>query len=85
VLLPYEHTLPLTEDLNLSEYGFQPNARLFIQVLMSNEESHIVAIGALTPSQTSYYALVDERDTIYLIESHAVAFLISTLAAPPLT
>jgi len=85
VLLPYEISIPLTEDLDMGTYGFQPHARLYIQVLLSNGGTHVVAVGALTPSQTNYYALVDERDTIYLLEAHAVAFLITTLASPPLT
>ncbi len=85
VLLPYEISLPLTEDSDLSTYGFRPNPRLYIQVLLHNGTTHIVAVGALTPSQASYYAVVDERSALYLLEAHAVAFLMTTLASPPLT
>jgi hypothetical protein len=85
VLLPYEQSLPLTEDLELATYGFQPTPRLIIQVLMSNGDTHFVAIGSPTPSQAAFYALVDERDTVYLLEARAVAFLVTTLESPPLT
>lgn len=85
VLLPYVESLPLIEDSELEMYGFQPGPRLFIQVLVSNGDAHIVAIGGLTPSQSAYYALVDEREMVYLLEAHAVAFLVTTLETPPLT
>ncbi len=85
VLLPYEQSLPLTEDLDLATYGFQPGPRLIIQVLLSNGDTHFVAVGAPTHSQAAFYALVDERDTMYLLEARAVAFLVTTLESPPLT
>lgn len=85
VLLPSVRSLPLEPDLDMETYGFQPNARLYIQVLLLNGDTHIVAVGAVTPSQEAYYALVDERETLYLLEAHAIAFLISTLETPPLT
>ncbi len=85
VLLPYEGTVTLTEDSDLEGYGFQSDPRLFIQVLLSNGDAHIVAIGELTPSAAAFYALVDERDEVYLLDARAVAYLLTTLESPPLT
>jgi hypothetical protein len=85
VLLPYSQSLPLTDDLDLQTYGFLPSPRLIIQVIMSNGDTHFVAVGSPTPSQAAFYALVDERDTIYLLEPRAVAFLVTTLESAPLT
>jgi len=85
VLLPYEQSMPLTEGLDLATYGFLPSPRLFIEMLLSNGDTHFVAVGSPTPSQAAFYALVDERDTIYLLEPHAIAFLVTMLESPPLT
>jgi hypothetical protein len=54
-------------------------------VLLSNGDVHIVAVGTLTPSQAAFYALVDDHETIYLLDARAVAFLLATLESPPLT
>jgi hypothetical protein len=85
VLLPYEGTVTLTEDSDLEGYGFQSDPRLFVQVLLSNGDAHIVAIGELTPSAAAFYALVDERDEVYLLDARAVAYLVTMLEAPPFT
>jgi|FLYN01.1.fsa_nt_gi hypothetical protein len=85
VLLPYESSITLTEDLDLAEYGFQSDPRLLIQVLLSNGNTHIVAVGDLTPSQAAFYALVDEQDAIYLLDGRAVSYLLTILESPPLT
>jgi hypothetical protein len=85
VLLPYESAILLTEDSGLETYGFQSSPRLLIQVLMSNGDVHIVAIGELTPSQVAFYGLVDEREEVYLLDGRAVAFLLTMLESPPLT
>jgi hypothetical protein len=85
VLLPYEGTVTLTEDSELVTYGFQTQPRLLVQVLMSNGDAHIVAVGEVTPSQAAFYALVDERDEVYLLDGRAVAYLLTTLESPPLT
>ncbi|MBC7810456.1 MAG: hypothetical protein H7175_04880 [Burkholderiales bacterium] len=83
-LLPYQRTLELTDDTNLAEFGFEPNAQLFIQVVRVDGSANIVAVGALTASQAAYYALVDEREIIYLIESGPIRFLLNFLQTPPL-
>jgi hypothetical protein len=85
VLLPYEGTVTLTEDSDLDTYGFQAEPRLLVQVLMSNGDSHIVAIGEVTPSEAAFYALVDERDEVYLLDGRAVAYLLTTLESPPVS
>lgn len=85
VLLYYERTLPLADSANLAEYGFNPNGNLFVEVLLKNGEGHAVAIGALSGSRTVYYALVDDRQEIYLLERAPVDYLATQLAHPPLT
>ncbi len=81
VLLPYQRTVPELE--NLTEYGFAPYGILFIQVLLYNNEEHIVAIGGLTTTNDAYYTLVDERSEVYLVERGVVDYLMNYLLTPP--
>jgi hypothetical protein len=85
VLLYYERTLPLDSSVKLADYGFNPNGNLSIEVLLKNGDGHVVAIGTLLASQAVYYALVDDRQEIYLLERAPVDYLITQLAHPPLT
>jgi hypothetical protein len=82
-LLPYQRTLGTTDDTDLAQFGFDPNGQLFIQVLRTDGSANIIAIGGLTPSQVAYYALVDEREGLYLIESGPIRFLLDFLQRPP--
>jgi hypothetical protein len=81
VLLPYQRTVPEVE--NLADYGFENRGILLIQVLLANGEQHVVAIGGLTPTGTSYYTLVDDRPEVYLVERGAIDFLTNYLLTPP--
>ena len=82
-LLPYRQILPEFDHQALSTYGFKPNPALLIQVVLKNGTGHIVAIGGLTPAQTSYYAIVDEVKGIYVLDRGPVDFLIVQLRTPP--
>lgn len=75
VLFPYEYTLPMPADDDLAAYGFNPNGNLLIQIVQINGEAHAVAIGRLTPSAASYYAVVDDREELYVIDRAPVEFL----------
>jgi hypothetical protein len=83
VLLPALRTLPITDDTDLRQYGFDPVGFMFINVLMVDGSAHSVAVGAINLAETAYYALVDERDELYVIERAAVDFLITQLRSPP--
>lgn len=85
VLLHYQRTLPLDGSTRLAEYGFAPNGGFFIEVVLPDGNGHVVAVGALSGSRTVYYALVDDRQEIYLLERAPVDYLITQLAHPPLT
>lgn len=83
VLLPYTRTLPLEADAPLETYGFQPTPVLMVEFILVNGEVHAVAVGFRTPSQTGYYAIVDDRPDLYVLERAAVDYLISILRQPP--
>jgi hypothetical protein len=84
-LLLYERIIEADEQTELNQYGFSPNGRLFIQVVMRNGETHAIGVGAFTPSGGAYYAVISENDDIYLLERGQMDFLMNYLSNPPLT
>jgi hypothetical protein len=85
VLLPYQRTLPLTDETDLEEFGFQPTLSLGIEILLVNGTSHAVAVGGLSGSLVTYYALADDRPEVILIERAPIDYLLTLLRTPPLT
>ncbi len=85
ILLPYGETLPLNPGDDKSIYGFTPEGVLSIEIALTDGLSHVVAVGFRTPTSVSYYALVDDRPELYLLERPAVDFLISRLKSPPVS
>ncbi len=85
VLMGYQQTIPVTDSTDLSEYGFHPNGILSVEILRTNNEGHVIAVGGLAPSGLAYYTLVDELPQMYLIERGAVDYLKAYLTQPPLT
>ena len=66
--LSYTNTVGIDSDTQLAEYGLtESRAQLFIQILLSTGEGHFIVVGAATPRRTAYYALVDDRDQIFLV------------------
>ena len=80
-LLPYDRTVPQMGDL--SDYGFESEGTMTLEAIMTSGETHGVLVGARAPSDSVYYALVDDRPEIYLIHRAAIDFLISQLRTPP--
>jgi hypothetical protein len=60
-----------------------PNPVISVEFVQVDGTSHALAIGFRTPSETGYYALVDNRPEIYILERAPVDFLISVLRSPP--
>lgn len=83
VQLPYQRTLPLPAKTDLSTYGFTPEGILSVEILLTNGHTHVVAVGYRTVSAESYYALVDDRSEMYLLQRPAIDYLISRLKNPP--
>jgi hypothetical protein len=81
VLLSFQRTM--AEPENLTELGFNPYGIFFIQVVMLNGENHGIAIGGLTPTQDTYYALIDERPDVYLVRREQIDYLMNYLLTPP--
>lgn len=82
VVLPFHRTVPLSTSDDKATYGFTPEGILAVDIVLSSG-SHAVAIGYRTPTSDAYYALVDDRPDLYLLERSAVDFLIAALKTPP--
>lgn len=83
VLMPYQRFVPIEKDTDLKAYGFNPNGYFFIEVLLKTNEQHIIAVGNMTTTQDTYYAIADQEPTIYVVERGPVDFLIKYFLKPP--
>lgn len=80
-LLPYQRTLPPPESGDLVPYGFAPRGLFVIEVVTLDGTGYAVEVGELARSEAAYYALVDERPDLYLLDRAAIAFLIQQYRA----
>ncbi|MCK6577177.1 MAG: DUF4340 domain-containing protein [Anaerolineae bacterium] len=80
-LLPY--TSEMQAEPNLATYGFTPEGVLAIEIVLVDGGSHAVAVGFRTPTEQGYYAFVDDRPDLYILDRSAVDYLISQLRDPP--
>jgi hypothetical protein len=86
VLMPYKQSVALETNPDLTQYGFQPNASLLVDILLSStSDGHVIAVGGLSPDGLEYYVLVDDKPQVFLIERGAVDYLKTQLTKPPLT
>ncbi len=76
-LLPYTRVVPFAGER--AAYGFTPEGILSIEVLMNDGSGHIVAVGIRTTAATDYFAFIDERTELYLIDRAPIDFLIAIL------
>ncbi|MBK8025605.1 MAG: hypothetical protein IPK19_30490 [Chloroflexi bacterium] len=80
-LLPYtSETAPVEA---LSEYGFQPEGIFSIEIVLIDSATHVVAVGYRTPTADGYYAFIDDRPEMYVLDRAAIDYLISQLREPP--
>lgn len=82
-LLPYSQKITVLPGVDLTEYGFSLNSRLYVEIILADGNTHGVAIGGLAPTQLTYYALVDDQSEVYVILRPAVEYLIAQLINPP--
>lgn len=81
-LLPYI-AIVTAADADTTLYGFQPEGILSLEIALSDGTNHVVAIGYRTPTETGYYAFVDERPELYILDRAPIDYLISQLREPP--
>jgi len=84
VAMMFSDSFTVPEGDNLMTYGFTPEGVLSVEIVLANGESHAVAVGYRTPTEENYYAVVDDRAGLYLIDRPAVDYLISRLKSPPI-
>lgn len=84
-LMPYQNTKPIDASTKLSDFGFDPVGQFSIEILLKDGSGHVIAIGNLTASQVTYYAIVDDRAEVLFLERAPVDYLATQLNKPPLT
>lgn len=84
VLLDFERVVTPDAGSDLTQYGFTPNGRLFIEFLLADETAHVIAVGGLTSDRQAYYLLVDDRPGLYVSARGPVDYLIEVFRNPPL-
>ncbi|MBE2272416.1 MAG: hypothetical protein IAE80_29540 [Anaerolinea sp.] len=83
VILPSSSTIADTPQ-EYALYGFDPIPVISIEFFLNNGVTHGISIGYRNPTETGYYALIDERPEIYILERAPVDFFISVLRSPPI-
>ncbi len=75
--IPYVEVLSISDDVNLVNYGLTSETFwLQIQVILTTMETRNIVVGNLVPgSGEGYYALVDDRPEVYVLNRGAVEFL----------
>lgn len=77
-LLPYTQTLANPSTADLESFGLRPRPVLLISAVTSDGQGIAVAIGNRTLPNTSYYAIIDDRPDVYVLERAAVDYLAIT-------
>ncbi|MEQ8677610.1 MAG: DUF4340 domain-containing protein [Aggregatilineales bacterium] len=83
VLLPYTRTINLSEDTDIAQYGFD-SPQFLLSVQMVNGESHVVLVGDPLQTGPEFYALVDDREQLYVIQRSPIDYLVTFFADPPI-
>lgn len=82
-VLPVQNIFSMEGSPDLRDYGFNPDGNLLIQVVLNDGSQHGVVVGGISPSGNGVYALVDDQDSMYLLERAAIAFLVAQVETPP--
>ncbi|MFN8529982.1 MAG: hypothetical protein U0670_15380 [Anaerolineae bacterium] len=84
-LLPYTQTLTNPTTADLESFGLRPRPVLLISAVTSDGQGIAVAVGNRTLPNTSYYAIIDDRPDVYVLERAAVDYLaISARTSTPI-
>jgi hypothetical protein len=85
VLMPYSHTVSIQPGEDKTTYGFTSSTVLDIEIILKNGRTHAVVIGYRTPTGDGYYAIIDNRSELYVVERAPVDYIISRLKSPPVS
>jgi hypothetical protein len=75
--IPFTDILRDIPDTNLSNFALTEDLIwLQIQVILDNNDTHVIALGARVPMvDGGYYALVDDRQEVFVLNRGAVDYL----------
>lgn len=75
--LPYINRLAAIEQNQVVELGLtEDDATLLLSVILKDNTQHVIAVGDLDPTASGFYALVDDRPELYLLDGEAIAYLV---------
>lgn len=83
-LLPYRQRFDIDDNTDLRQFGFRPTGDLLIQFITVFGDEHVVAIGEPSFEGPTFYALVDDRPQVYLLDRAPIDFLVDLYLEPPL-
>ncbi len=79
-VLPYIQTLEQITSDNYPDFGLtQTDAYLLISIILKNGEQHGIVIGDVTTDSLGHYGLVDDRETLYVLDARPIAFIVQIL------
>lgn len=79
-ILPYLETIALPEDGDLRPFGYFPRGLFSIETVLDDGTTHAIEIGDVTASRSGFYALIDERPSLYLIPRAPIDYLLAQYA-----
>jgi hypothetical protein len=83
--LIYTSTVPYPENGDLRQYGLAPLPVVLISFITINGQQHVIATGYdAAPGYIDFYALVDNREEIYLLQRSPIDQITSYLENPPI-
>lgn len=60
---------------NLAKYGLdKPRAIATVQFLDKNKTKRVISVGNLTPDEQNYYVIMDNKKTVYAVESGRMSY-----------
>jgi len=75
--LPYTNRLDAIAQDEVAQLGLtQEDATLLLSVILRDNTQHVIAVGDLDPTASGFYALVDDRPELYLLDGQAIAYLV---------
>jgi len=82
-LLPYRRTIAIDEDTDLAQFGFRPDGDFYVQFVTDDGTEHAIAVGGPGLNTPTFYAFIDERPEIYVLDRAAIDYLASQFLNPP--
>lgn len=76
-VMPYLQKLDAVAPENYADFGLtQADAYLLISIVLKSGAQHGIVIGDVTSDNMGHYGLVDDRDSLYVLDARPIAFIV---------